>query len=85
MSHANRKKALLNRVNPDTGKTYKETYGNNITFDKLSTSDALAVLDEKQKRDIDLINAESKAKWHSLQQRATQRLGYSQELRLSGQ
>ena len=58
-------KTFADRVNPDTGKTYKETYGNNITFDKLSTSDALAVLDEKQKRDIDLINAESKAKYDS--------------------
>lgn len=58
-------KTFADRVNPDTGKTYKETYGNNITFDKLSTSDALAVLDEKEKRDINLINAESKAKYDS--------------------
>ena len=58
-------KTFANRINPDTGKTYKETYGNNITFDKLSTKDALDALNEKQKRDIDLINAESEAKYNT--------------------
>ena len=49
------------KVNSATG----ELYPDNATYTDLNPKDALAVLDAKQKREIDLINAESRAKYDS--------------------
>ena len=49
------------KINSATGELYPE----NATYADLNPKDALSVLDAKQKREIDLINAESNAKYNT--------------------
>ena len=49
------------KINSTTGELYPE----NATYADLNPKDALSVLDTKQKREIDLINAESEAKYNT--------------------
>jgi len=49
------------QINSATGELYPE----NATYADLNPKDALSVLDAKQKREIDLINAESNAKYNT--------------------
>lgn len=56
-------KTFANNINPDTGNTYAQDFGQNIKFDNLSVADAEKVLDKVQQNQINIEIAKSKAQY----------------------